>query len=144
MNTPTKTRGLGAGAAADLTYWESAARMIAECCTTSKVPRGGSPGRRGAWGREAGGSALGAPPGERIAQRVIYAKRTVPRPSDPRSVFPTPPELPQIIVEKSTVPVKTAEAVEKVVSRNCKDTTLTFDVLSNPEFLAEASLRGGC
>ncbi|CBI15150.3 unnamed protein product, partial [Vitis vinifera] len=30
VNTPTKTRGLGAGKAADLTYWESAARMIAD------------------------------------------------------------------------------------------------------------------
>ena len=29
MNTPTKTKGLGAGMAADLTYWESAARGIA-------------------------------------------------------------------------------------------------------------------
>nr|KYP34898.1 UDP-glucose 6-dehydrogenase [Cajanus cajan] len=30
VNTPTKTQGLGAGKAADLTYWESAARMIAD------------------------------------------------------------------------------------------------------------------
>lgn len=30
VNTPTKTRGLGAGKAADLTYWETAARMIAD------------------------------------------------------------------------------------------------------------------
>ena len=29
VNTPTKTSGIGAGSAADLTYWESAARMIA-------------------------------------------------------------------------------------------------------------------
>jgi len=29
VNTPTKTRGLGHGKSADLTYWESAARMIA-------------------------------------------------------------------------------------------------------------------
>ena len=55
MNTPTKTRGVGAGKAADLTYWEGAARMIASVSTTSKI-----------------------------------------------------------IVEKSTVPVKTADAIEKV------------------------------
>ena len=29
VNTPTKTCGVGAGKAADLTYWEGAARMIA-------------------------------------------------------------------------------------------------------------------
>ena len=57
MNTPTKTRGVGAGKAADLTYWEGAARMIASVSTTSKI-----------------------------------------------------------VVEKSTVPVKTAEAIEKVRS----------------------------
>ena len=55
VNTPTKTRGIGAGSAADLTYWEGAARMIAACSTSSKI-----------------------------------------------------------IVEKSTVPVKTAEAIGKV------------------------------
>ena len=55
MNTPTKTRGVGAGKAADLTYWEGAARMIAAVSSTSKI-----------------------------------------------------------VVEKSTVPVKTAEAIEKV------------------------------
>ena len=54
MNTPTKTRGVGAGKAADLTYWEGAARMIASVSTSSKI-----------------------------------------------------------VVEKSTVPVKTAEAIEK-------------------------------
>ena len=55
MNTPTKTQGVGAGKAADLTYWEGAARVIASCSTSSKI-----------------------------------------------------------IVEKSTVPVKTADAIEKV------------------------------
>lgn len=79
VNTPTKTKGIGAGMAADLTYWESAARGIA------RVSKG-------------------------------Y----------------------KIIVEKSTVPVKTAEAVEKVLT-NCADSFFTFDVLSNPEFLAEGT-----
>jgi hypothetical protein len=55
VNTPTKTSGVGAGKAADLTYWEGAARMIASVSRSSKI-----------------------------------------------------------IVEKSTVPVKTAEAIEKV------------------------------
>ena len=37
VNTPTKTRGVGAGKAADLTYWEGAARMIASVSKTSKI-----------------------------------------------------------------------------------------------------------
>ncbi len=55
VNTPTKTSGIGAGKAADLTYWEGAARMIAAVSKTNKI-----------------------------------------------------------VVEKSTVPVKTAEAISKV------------------------------
>lgn len=55
VNTPTKTTGIGAGKAADLTYWEGAARLIASVSTSSKI-----------------------------------------------------------VVEKSTVPVKTAEAIGKV------------------------------
>ncbi|CBI22294.3 unnamed protein product, partial [Vitis vinifera] len=61
VNTPTKTRGLGAGKAADLTYWESAARMIADVSKSDKI-----------------------------------------------------------VVEKSTVPVKTAEAIEKILTHNSK------------------------
>eukprot|EP00889_Picochlorum_renovo_P008109 jgi/Picre1/35139/NNA_002601.t1 len=80
VNTPTKTSGVGAGKAADLTYWEGAARMIASVSKTSKI-----------------------------------------------------------IVEKSTVPVKTAEAIEKVLKRNCSDSNVEFDILSNPEFLAEGT-----
>lgn len=57
VNTPTKTSGIGAGKAADLSYWESAARLIANACK---------------------GKAF------------------------------------KVVVEKSTVPVKTAEAISKV------------------------------
>jgi UDP-N-acetyl-D-mannosaminuronate dehydrogenase len=69
VNTPTKTSGIGAGRAADLTYWEGAARLIASVSTTSKI-----------------------------------------------------------VVEKSTVPVKTAEAIGKVCWRlraPCKLSTRT-------------------
>ena len=55
VNTPTKTKGVGAGKAADLSFWEGAARMIASVSKSSKI-----------------------------------------------------------VVEKSTVPVKTAEAIGKV------------------------------
>jgi UDPglucose 6-dehydrogenase len=44
---------------------------------------------------------------------------------------------PKIIVEKSTVPVRTAEALEYILNSN--NNNLHFDVLSNPEFLAEGS-----
>jgi len=43
----------------------------------------------------------------------------------------------KIVVEKSTVPVRTAEAVSRVLKVNEKG--LKFQVLSNPEFLAEGT-----
>jgi UDPglucose 6-dehydrogenase len=43
----------------------------------------------------------------------------------------------KIVVEKSTVPVRTAEAIRRVLSVN--DKGLKFQVLSNPEFLAEGT-----
>eukprot|EP00182_Erythrolobus_australicus_P005807 CAMPEP_0185830526 /NCGR_PEP_ID=MMETSP1353-20130828/903_1 /TAXON_ID=1077150 /ORGANISM="Erythrolobus australicus, Strain CCMP3124" /LENGTH=450 /DNA_ID=CAMNT_0028528445 /DNA_START=130 /DNA_END=1482 /DNA_ORIENTATION=+ len=77
VNTPTKKVGLGAGRAADLTFWELAARRIASVA-----------------------------------------------------------ETPKIVVEKSTVPIKTAEAISAVLHAAGKT---TFNVLSNPEFLAEGT-----
>ncbi|MBN1451937.1 MAG: nucleotide sugar dehydrogenase [Anaerolineales bacterium] len=44
---------------------------------------------------------------------------------------------PKIVVEKSTLPVRTAEAMERILNFN--DKGLVFDVLSNPEFLAEGT-----
>ena len=76
VNTPTKTYGEGAGMAADLQYWELAARGIGQ-----------------------------------------YA-----RPGT-------------IIVEKSTVPVKTAEAISVILNSE----GVRYPVLSNPEFLAEGT-----
>ena len=81
--TPTKTSGIGAGEAADLTYWELAARRIAAVCNASSNMS------------------------------------------------------PKIIVEKSTVPVRTADAMAAVMAASCKGTD--FQVLSNPEFLAEGT-----
>ena len=78
VNTPTKTFGAGAGLAADLQYWELAARQILEHAESSKI-----------------------------------------------------------VIEKSTFPVKTAQAMERILmSRN---DGIHFDVLSNPEFLAEGT-----
>jgi UDPglucose 6-dehydrogenase len=72
--------GIGAGCAADLAYWESAARTIAAVSTSNKI-----------------------------------------------------------VVEKSTVPVRTAEAIQKVLERNCLHSGVEFQILSNPEFLAEGT-----
>jgi len=80
VNTPTKIRGLGAGKAADLTYWESAARMIADVSRCNKV-----------------------------------------------------------VVEKSTVPVRTAEAIEKILCHNTNSKGIKYQILSNPEFLSEGT-----
>ncbi|OSX79952.1 hypothetical protein BU14_0066s0005 [Porphyra umbilicalis] len=77
VNTPTKKVGMGAGRAADLTYWELAARRIASVA-----------------------------------------------------------ETPKVVVEKSTVPINTAEAISAVLHGAGKT---RFDVLSNPEFLAEGT-----
>jgi UDPglucose 6-dehydrogenase len=43
---------------------------------------------------------------------------------------------PRIIVDKSTVPVKTGEKVAETIKRYCK-AKVDFDVVSNPEFLRE-------
>lgn len=43
----------------------------------------------------------------------------------------------KIIVEKSTIPVKTAEAIKAILAANTRG--IKFSVLSNPEFLAEGT-----
>lgn len=79
VNTPTKSYGLGKGRAADLKYIESAARMIAEVSTSSKI-----------------------------------------------------------VVEKSTVPVRAAESISNILRANHRP-GVRYQVLSNPEFLAEGT-----
>ena len=44
----------------------------------------------------------------------------------------------KIVVEKSTLPVRTAEAVKRILSSS-RNSDASFDVLSNPEFLAEGT-----
>ena len=85
VNTPTKTRGIGAGKASDLKWIDACARQI------SKFAKGKT-----------------------------------------------------IVVEKSTLPVKTAQTVKRILDEaegnNSKnDSEPKFSVLSNPEFLSEGN-----
>jgi UDPglucose 6-dehydrogenase len=43
----------------------------------------------------------------------------------------------KVVVEKSTLPVRTAEAMERILNSN--NNGLYFDIVSNPEFLAEGT-----
>lgn len=43
----------------------------------------------------------------------------------------------KIVIEKSTLPVRTAHAMERIL--HSKDNGIRFDVVSNPEFMAEGS-----
>lgn len=83
VNTPTKTKGIGAGQASDLKWVEASARQIAR-----------------------------------------FSKSHT------------------IVIEKSTLPVKTAETIKNILmssqDKECKELK-TFSVLSNPEFLSEGN-----
>ena len=84
VNTPTKSKGFGAGQASDLKWIEESARQVAK-------------------------NAIGK----------------------------------TIIVEKSTLPVRTAETIKQILQFSSKDEKnkkyQEFSVLSNPEFLAEGT-----
>jgi len=82
VNTPTKTRGVGAGQASDLRWIEVSARQVAAAAQGHTI-----------------------------------------------------------VVEKSTLPVRTAEAVKAILAAAQGDAHggKTFSVLSNPEFLAEGT-----
>ncbi len=81
VNTPTKTKGIGAGKASDLKWVEASARQVAKFATGHTI-----------------------------------------------------------VVEKSTLPVRTAEVIRSILEESSKfNNSPTFSVLSNPEFLAEGS-----
>ncbi|MEB3200509.1 MAG: nucleotide sugar dehydrogenase [Synechococcaceae cyanobacterium] len=85
VNTPTKTRGVGAGQASDLRWIEASARQVAAAATGHTI-----------------------------------------------------------VVEKSTLPVRTAEAVKSILAaaQGNAGGAKSFSVLSNPEFLAEGTAIG--
>ena len=85
VNTPTKTKGLGAGKASDLKWIELCARQVAKFASGHTI-----------------------------------------------------------VVEKSTLPVRTAEVIKQILIESQSKYSLdevekSFDILSNPEFLAEGS-----
>ena len=85
VNTPTKTKGLGAGKASDLSWVEASARQVAQFANGHTI-----------------------------------------------------------VVEKSTLPVRTAQAIKEILRTTTKENSKneipkTFSVLSNPEFLSEGS-----
>ncbi len=85
VNTPTKTKGFGAGYASDLKWVEASARQVAK-----------------------------------------YARNHT------------------IVVEKSTLPVKTAQVIKEILQNSSGENfnnlnQSTFSILSNPEFLAEGT-----
>lgn len=47
-------------------------------------------------------------------------------------------ETSKIVIEKSTVPARTAETLKRILQANCRE-GIRFDILSNPEFLAEGT-----
>ena len=55
-----------------------------------------------------------------------------------REIAQTVQEGHKIVVEKSTVPVKAAESIATILRAN-KRPDVTFEILSNPEFLAEGT-----
>ena len=85
VNTPTKTKGVGAGKASDLKWVEVCARQVAKFATGHTI-----------------------------------------------------------VVEKSTLPVRTAEVIKSILESSANNsypdsTNSSFDVLSNPEFLSEGT-----
>ncbi len=84
VNTPTKTKGIGAGKASDLKWVESCARQISENATGHTI-----------------------------------------------------------VIEKSTLPVRTGQVIKEILESSSSTYNFgknsTFDILSNPEFLAEGT-----
>lgn len=50
----------------------------------------------------------------------------------------------KLIVNKSTAPIGICEKIEKIVRENLRNPNITFDVVSNPEFLKEGTAIKDC
>jgi len=78
--------------------------------------------------------AVGTPPGEDGGADLEYVLAAA------RNVGRTMPEY-RLVVDKSTVPVGTADLVADAIANELKlrNSSLEFDVVSNPEFLKEGA-----
>jgi len=97
-------------------------------------------------GEEHGGAGRADDVADRPASRVVgrgarqcvrggQGSRGVGRMLSPRRAPTRPPSPARLAAAQ--VPVKTAEAIGKVLKRNCDNPAVKFEILSNPEFLAE-------
>lgn len=50
----------------------------------------------------------------------------------------------KVIVNKSTVPIGTGRLVQRLIEESLKDKNISFDIVSNPEFLREGSALSDC
>ncbi|MEK1855021.1 MAG: UDP-glucose/GDP-mannose dehydrogenase family protein [Phyllobacterium sp.] len=85
-------------------------------------------------------SAVGTPPSEDGSADLKYVLAVA-------EVIGREMEEPKIVVSKSTVPVGTCDKIRSTIAEMLKARgreELTFDVVSNPEFLKEGSAVGDC
>lgn len=83
--------------------------------------------------------AVGTPPDEDGSADLKYVLAVA-------QTIATYMQAPKIIVDKSTVPVGTADKVAKAIAAKLTErgSALTFSVVSNPEFLKEGAAVGDC
>jgi len=83
--------------------------------------------------------AVGTPPDENGAADLKYVLAVA-------NTIATHMQSPKIIVDKSTVPVGTADKVAETIQNTlkAKNSTLAYSVVSNPEFLKEGSAVADC
>ena len=145
VNTPTKKSGVGAGFAADLKYvvvpcslFFALFRVVGfpyPSCKFSRLPPRNAPHSLREQvlllkGPERNGvfSAICLLITDTIGSYVESATRRI-------AAVATGSK---IVVEKSTVPMRTAESMRTILEANSKP-GIRFDILSNPEFLAEGT-----
>lgn len=83
--------------------------------------------------------AVGTPPDEDGSADLKYVLAVA-------ETIATHMDTPKVIIDKSTVPVGTADKVSAKVSEvlACKNLSIDFDVVSNPEFLKEGAAVSDC
>ncbi|KAI8613718.1 hypothetical protein BC830DRAFT_1082474 [Chytriomyces sp. MP71] len=121
VNTPTKKSGIGAGFAADLADLREARKpeglregslIQSDLCPVANHKN---------WRPTSNQQSLQPSYIEAATRRIAQVAKSH-----------------KIVIEKSTVPCRTAESMRKILDANSHE-DVTFDILSNPEFLAEGT-----